>query len=160
MASNGSTVPGTEPERTGHAGLIHQLTIAGWLLLGGELGFILFQLQRARTVDGSRFATAWSQRIEVLGFMTLPPNLVVLAPAAAAAAVATFLAGSTRDQWLDVLLRVIAAVAIVMFFTAVAAIIEIFTRSGEVEFDSIFLRLGGMGLASGIALVCRAADQS
>ena len=73
----------TDPD-TG-ARLIDRLTLAGWLLLSGELGFILFQLQRVRTVDGTRFATAWSQRIEVLGFMMLPPNLIVLAPAVAIA---------------------------------------------------------------------------
>ncbi len=136
------------------------MTLAGWLLLSGELGFILFQLQRVRTVDGTRFATAWSQRIEVLGFMMLPPNLVALAPAVAVAIVTVFLAGRERGPWLEMLLRVAAATSVTMFFVGLVAIIEIFTRDGTVEFDSVFLRLGGMGLAAGFAVLCRAADQA
>ncbi len=140
--------------------LIDRLTLAGWLLLAGELGFILFQVQRVRTVDGTRFATAWSQRIEVLGFMMLPPNLIVLGPAVAVAAVTVFLAGRERGPWLEMLLRVTAATSITMFFVGIVSIIEIFTRSGTVEFDSVFLRLGGMGFAAGFAILCWTADQA
>lgn len=162
-------MPGTEPSDSTapsvrsaapYSDLVARLTLAGWMLLAGELGFILFQLERFRTVDGTRFATVWSQRIEVLGFTMLPPNLIVLAPAVAVAALATFLAGRKRGPWLDMLLRVIAATSITMFFVGIVAIAEIFTRTGAVEFDSIFLRLGGMGLAAGFTMVCRAADQS
>lgn len=153
------TEPGTAPDGS-RTSLVDQLTLAGWLMLSGELGFILFQLQRIRTADGTRFATAWSQRIEVLGFTMLPPNLIMLAPAVAAATVAVFLSGQQRGPWLDMLLRVTAATSITMFFIGMVAIAEIFTRSGDVELDAIFLRLGGMGLAAGFAVLCRAADQA
>jgi hypothetical protein len=130
-------------------------------MLGGEFGFILFQLERVRTVDGTRFATAWDQRIEVLSFVMLPPNIVALAPAAAVAVVGIFLAaGTVRSPWLDVLLRLVAGIAITLCFVGVAAIVEIGTRVGELELDSIFLRLGGMSIAAGIALVCRVADRA
>jgi uncharacterized membrane protein len=153
-------VPGSDADERSDLALIQQLTVVGWLLLGGQFGFILFQFERVRTVDGTRFATVWDQRIEVLSFLILPPNLIVLFPAAAVAIGTTWLAGSAqRDAWLDSLLRVVAGIAISMVFIGLAAIIEVATRIGQLELDSIFFRLGGMSLASGIALGCRLADQ-
>jgi hypothetical protein len=151
-------VPGTEPARSRASELVHQLTIVGWLLLGGEFGFILFQMERVRTVDGTRFATAWDQRIEVLSFLMLPPNLATLAPAAAVAALTTYLAGRERSAWLDVLLRVVAGIAIVLAAVGVAAIAEVATRVGELDLDSIFFRFGGISIAVGIAWLCRTVD--
>jgi hypothetical protein len=151
-------VPGTEPARSRASELVHQLTIVGWLLLGGEFGFILFQVQRVRTVDGTRFATAWDQRIEVLSFLMLPPNLATLAPAAAVAALTTYLAGRERSAWLDVLLRLVAGIAIVLAAVGVAAIAEVATRVGELDLDSIFFRFGGISIAVGIAWLCRTVD--
>lgn len=153
-------MPGSDAAERSDLALIQQLTVVGWLLLGGQFGFILFQFERVRTVDGTRFATVWDQRIEVLSFLILPPNLIVLFPAAAVAIGTTWLAGSAqRDAWLDSLLRVIAGIAISMVFIGLAAIIEVATRIGQLELDSIFFRLGGMSLAAGIALGCRLADQ-
>jgi hypothetical protein len=151
-------VPGTEPDRSRAAELVHQLTIVGWLLLGGEFGFILFQMERVRTVDGTRFATAWDQRVEVLSFLMLPPNVVAIAPAAAVAAVATYLAGRERSAWLDALLRVVAGIAITLAGVGLAAVAEVATRDGELDLDSIFLRLGGVSIAIGIAWLCRTVD--
>ncbi len=85
---------------------------------------------------------------------------MVLFPAAAVAIGTTWLAGSAqRGAWLNSLLRVIAGIAVSMIFIGFAAIIEISTRIGQLELDSIFLRLGGMSLAAGIALGCRLAEQ-
>ncbi len=158
MASSGSTVPGTEPRIKGRAALVQQLTIIGWLFLGGEFGFILFQTERVRTVDGTRFATAWDQRIEVLSFVMLPPNIVALVPAAAVAAVTASLAGPRRSSWLDALLRVTAGIAIALIAVGAAAIVEVATRAGDLDLDAIFLRLGGMSIAAGIAWLCRITD--
>ncbi|WP_394937914.1 hypothetical protein [uncultured Ilumatobacter sp.] len=151
-------MPGAEPRLEGRAALVQQLTIIGWLFLGGEFGFILFQMERVRTVDGTRFATAWDQRVEVLSFIMLPPNLIALVPAAAVATATVFLAGPRRSSWLDALLRVTAGIAITLIGVGIAAIVEVATRNGDVDFDSIFLRLGGMSIAAGIAWLCRIAD--
>ncbi|GEM_PF-562050 len=151
-------MPGAEPRLEGRAPLVQQLTIIGWLFLGGEFGFILFQMERVRTVDGTRFATAWDQRVEVLSFIMLPPNLIALVPAAAVATATVFLAGPRRSSWLDALLRVTAGIAITLIGVGIAAIVEVATRNGDVDFDSIFLRLGGMSIAAGIAWLCRIAD--
>ena len=151
-------MPGAEPRLEGRAALVQQLTIIGWLFLGGEFGFILFQMERVRTVDGTRFATAWDQRVEVLSFIMLPPNLIALVPAAAVATATVFLAGPRRSSRLDALLRVTAGIAITLIGVGIAAIVEVATRNGDVDFDSIFLRLGGMSIAAGIAWLCRIAD--
>ena len=146
------------PNGASRRALVDRLTVVGWLLLGSEIGFLLFQLERVRTVDGTRFATAWDQRVEVLSFLMLPPNLAALAPAAGVAALTTWLAGSDRSAWLDVLLRSVAGLSIALVFVGLASVIEIGQREGALELDSIFLRLGGMSLAAGLALLCRTAD--
>lgn len=152
-------MPGTDAQAS-RSSLVQQLIVAGWLCLGGQIGFILFQLERARSVDGTRFASAWDQRVEVLSFIVLPPNIPVIAPAAVVAIVATFLAGRDRSPWLVTLLRFVAGISITMAAIAVASIAEITTREGAVDLDAIFLRLGGASLVAGIAYACRIADVS
>ena len=140
---------------------VARLTVVGWLLLGAEFGFIGFQIERVRSIGnvGTQFASALDRRIEVLSFLMLPPNIAVLAPAALVAVVATLLAGHDPDPWLATLLRLVAAIAILMFFIGIPAIGEIATREGQGgELDSVFMRLGGMSFAAGIAVLCRWAD--
>lgn len=141
--------------------LIRRLVAIGWLFAGAEIGFLLFQAERVRTVDGTRFSTAWDQRVEVMSFLLLPPNLVTLVPAAGMAVLAAVLVGAApRSAWLDALLRLVAAIAITLVFVGVASIAEILSRVGQNdELDAVFLRLGGMSLAVGIALSCRFADR-
>ena len=154
-------MPGTDltPER--RADLVRQLTIAGWLLLGGPLGFVAFQLDRVRGVGEQPFASVWDQRIEVLSFLMLPPNLVALAPAVFVAALAGWLAGSDRDPWLTTLLRLSAALAITFAVIGVVSITSIVLRdeAGAFDIEGMFLRLGGLSLAAGLAVICRIADR-
>ena len=154
-------MPGTDltPER--RADLVRQLTIAGWLLLGGPLGFVAFQLDRVRGVGEQPFASVWDQRIEVLSFLMLPPNLVALAPAVFVAALASWLAGSDRDPWLTTLLRLSTALAITFAVIGVVSITSIVLRdeAGSFDIEGMFLRLGGISLAAGLAVICRIADR-
>ena len=154
-------MPGTDltPER--RADLVRKLTLAGWLLLGGSIGFVAFQLERVRDVGEQPFAGLWDQRIEVLSFLVLPPNLVVLAPAAFVAALATWLAGSARDPWLSTLLNVVAAAAITLGVIGVISIVSILVRdeAGPADIEGVFLRLGGISLAAGLTVICRATDR-
>jgi len=151
-------VPGTDgaPQR---AALIRDLTVAGWLLLGGTFGFLAFQLERVRSIAGDATFGAWDQRIEVLSFIMLPPNIVVLAPATAAAAVAVWLAGSERGPWLIWLIRLTAGIAIAMVVIGAVAIVNIYAND-DGDIDGVFLRLGGMSMATGMAWLCRAADRA
>lgn len=160
-------MPGTDPAGTAltperRADLVRNLTISGWLLLGGSIGFIVFQLERVRGVTEQPFATVWDQRIEVLSFLMLPPNLVVLAPATFVAAIATWLAGAERETWLNTLLRIIAATTIILGAIGLASIVTILGSNdgGPIDFEGVFLRLGGMTMAAGLAIICRTADRS
>lgn len=154
-------MPGTEltPER--RVDLVRNLTISGWLLLGGCFGFIAFQLERVRGVGEQQFATVWDQRIEVLSFLMLPPNMVVLAPPVFVAAVAAWLAGAERDTWLSTLLRVTAAIGFTCMAIGVVSILSIVLSDepGPSNIESVMLRLGGVSLAAGLALICRTADR-
>ena len=148
------------PER--RADLVRHLTIAGWLLLGGAIGFISFQLERVRGVTEQPFASVWDQRIEVMSFLMLPPNLVVLAPAAFAAAITTWLAGNDREVWLTTLLRFVAATAILLGVIGLVSIVSILANDdgAPTDFEGVFLRLGGISMAAGLAVICRTADRS
>jgi hypothetical protein len=154
-------VPGTEltPER--RADLVRQLTIAGWLLLGGPIGLVAFQLDRVRSVGAQRFASVWEQRIEVLSFLMLPPNLAVLVPVVFVAAGTAWLAGTERDSWLTTLLRVSAGLAIAFAVIGVVSIVTIIASSepGESSDAGVFLRLGGVIMAAGLAMICRIVDR-
>jgi hypothetical protein len=155
-------VPGTEltPERRAY--LVRNLTIAGWLLLGGPIGFILFQLDRVRRIGSQPFASVWDQRIEVLSFLMLPPNQAVLVPVVSVAAAAIWLADDERDAWLTTLLRLSAALAITFAVIGVISILSILARddAGTFDTDSVFLRFGGIAMAAGLALICRTADRT
>lgn len=154
-------MPGTEltPETRGD--LVRNLTIAGWLLLGGPIGFIAFQFERVRGVGEQPFASVWDQRIEVLSFLMLPPNLVVLAPAALVAAFTTWLAGAEREVWLTTSLRFVAGLTITLGAIGVVSILSILVRDepGPSDIEGVMLRLGGISLAAGLALICRTADR-
>ena len=155
-------MPGTELTPENRAGLVRNLTIAGWLLLGGPIGFVAFQFERVRSIGEQPFASVWDQRIEVLSFLMLPPNQVVLVPAIAVAVAAVWLAGAERDVWLNTLLRLTAALAITYLVIGVISIVSILARddAGSFDTDSVFLRLGGVAMAAGLAIICRTADRA
>ncbi len=154
-------MPGTDPTPERRADLVRQLTIAAWLLLGGPIGFIAFQLDRVRRVGAQPFASVWEQRIEVLSFLMLPPNLAVLVPVVLVAAGATWLAGAERDPWLATLLRLAAGLAITFAVIGVISIATIVTsdEAGDANDAGVFLRLGGVAMAAGLAMICRIADR-
>lgn len=152
-------MPGTELTPEVRADVVRSLTVAGWLLLAGPIGFIAFQLHRVRDVSEQQFAGLWDQRIEVLSFLMLPPNLTVLAPAAFVAAFTTWLAGRDTEVWLITLLRLVAGIAISLAAIGVMSIISILAREGPADVEGVLLRAGGIALAAGLALVCRTADR-
>lgn len=154
-------MPGTDLAPEHRSDLVRTLTLAGWLLLGGPIAFVVFQLDRVRNVTDQPFASVWDQRIEVLSFLMLPPNLAVLAPVVAVAAVATWLSGPEPEVWLTTLLRFVAGLAIVFGVIGIVSIVSIMFRdeAGPVDIEAMLLRLGGVMFATGLALVCRAADR-
>ncbi|MGB0113559.1 MAG: hypothetical protein WBP59_10095 [Ilumatobacteraceae bacterium] len=135
--------------------------MAGWLLLAAPIGFIAFQFERMRDVRDQQFAGVWDQRIEVMSFLVLPPNVAVLAPAILIGAVATWFAGSEREPWLKSLLPIAGGLCIVLAVIGVVSIISIVTRPGAISADlgSVFLRVGGISFALGLAVIGYAADR-
>ena len=154
-------MPGTELTPENRVTLLRNLTIAGWLLLGGPIGFVAFQFERVRSIGEQPFASVWDQRIEVLSFLMLPPNQVVLAPMVFVTVAAVWLAGPDRDVWLTTLLRLSAALAITLVVIGVISIVSILARddAGTFDTDSVFLRFGGIAMAAGFAVICRTADR-
>ncbi len=86
-----------QPQQQHVSELIRALTAVGMLTYGGWVLWFFQVVQRASRIGASRFASAWEQKIEALSFISFPPNIPVLAVAAAAAALATWLAGPTQD---------------------------------------------------------------
>ncbi len=74
------------------------LTKVGWLFTLAELAIAAAIVNRARAVTTSSFEDGvWGQRAEILSFLSLPQNVVVLVPAAAAAVAGTLIgAGHAR----------------------------------------------------------------
>lgn len=141
--------------------LVDRLTLIGWLLAGGPIGLIAFQLQRVREVGSQPFASVWDQRIEVTSFLVLPPNIVVLAPATFVVAFAVWLAGKNRGPWLSGLLTLVVTIAISLAVVGAIAVITLFVgnRTGGGDLGGVYLRVGGILCATGLATICRTADQ-
>jgi hypothetical protein len=163
-------VPGTDLDGSDRAiellrraSLIRTLTLSGWLLFGGSIGMLAYQLRQMRDLDGSSAfgGDVWDRRIEVLSFVMLPPNLVVLAPTVTIAVVAAWLAGRSSNTWLVSLVRICAGLAAVMAAIGTASIVSIIVRdeAGPSDWGDVFLRLGGISMALGMALLCLSAER-
>ena len=141
-----------------------RLVTAGWLFLIAYLGVVGSQVRRAASIsEGSFDDGVWGQRVETLSFVAIPQNLVVLAPAAAAAVAATLLAGSSidaREIWLSQLTRAVAGVCYVVMVIAVVGIVGVFFRDagGTADLDAVLSRAGGVAMAVAMLGVCLQAE--
>jgi hypothetical protein len=155
-------VPGTDEPPAQPASIIRTLTTVGGLAFVGWLAFVLRQSSLVRRVSASRFDGVWEQRLEVLSFIVLPPNIVVLAPAAAAAATATWLAGPTQELGLAVLLRLIRWSATVLGVIGILSIVNTLLSDFDnpSRLEDIALRTGGILIATAIVVLCRDAGRT
>ncbi len=156
-------MPGTDGrDRRPTPTVVGTLTTAGGLAFVGWLAFVLRQVSLVRRVSESQLAGLWEQRLEVLSFIVLAPNMVVLVPAAAAAATATWMSGPTQELRLAVLLRLIqwSAVATILIgaLSIVSALFGDLDDAGRLE--DVTLRIGGMLIAAAIIVVCRGAERT
>lgn len=142
--------------------LIRVLTVVGMLTYGGWVLWLFQVVQRASRIGASRFASAWEQKIEALSFISFPPNVPVLAFAAASAALATWLAGPTQDIALAILLRIIRwsanAVAVIALLSVAAVIIG--EAEGPDQIGTVAFRLGGALCAAAISYLCLAVGRT
>ena len=142
------------------------LTTCGWLFVVAYLAFVTAMVRRASALKSGSFDDGvWGQRIEIMSFVSIHQNVVMLAPAAAACVGATLLARDVVDRthlWLAQLVRVVAGLNYVVIGVAVIGIIAVFFRSPDSvgDFGALLGRLGGILMAIAMIRVCLEAERS
>ncbi len=163
MSGTEDTPNGATPfdERSSTAAVIRALTSAGMLCYLGWLLFFFRQVERVFRVSPQRFAGLWDQRLEVLSFVVLPPNIVIIIPAAACASAATWLAGPAQELDLAILLRLTRwSVNLLGGIAAFSAVSTLITDSGSpTGVGDAAIRVGGMMFAIATSQFCRAAGR-
>ena len=140
------------------------LLVAGWLSLASYASYLVIQVRRAAAIrEGSFEDGIWGQRIEQVSFAALPQNLVILAPAVAAAVTGVILVRSLVAPvgvHLGRLVRVIAGLSFVAVAIGVVGIVAVFFRNYDSVGDTaaIIGRLGGVALAVAAIRLCLEAD--
>ena len=129
------------------------LCYLGWLL------FLFVQMERVLRVGPQAFGGLWDQRIEVLSFIVLPPNILVLVPAAACAATATWLAGPSQELDLAILLRLVRWSANLQAAIAVVSAVNSALGGGNdpSRIGDIAIRVSAFVFALATSRFCRAA---
>ena len=143
------------------------LTTAGWLVLFAYLLLLIGQIRRALAVRVGSFEDGvWGQRIELVSFVTLPQNLVILVPAAAAGVAAMALLREMPEElprsWAPQLVRIVAGVSYVVVALAVLGIIDVLAQTPDSVggTSAILNRVGGILMAIAIIRVCLEAERS
>jgi hypothetical protein len=144
-------------------------THVGWLTLAAYLALIIIELRRAAAITESRFEDGvWGQRIEIVSFVALPQNAVILVPPAIAAAVAGVLIAALHPDdrpdltWSRRLARFTGGLAIVVIALAVIGIIGIPFRYADplADLAAIVGRLAGVAIALAVIRLCRESAES
>ena len=143
------------------------LTTAGWLVLFAYLLLLIGQIRRALAVRVGSFEDGvWGQRIELVSFVTLPQNLVILVPAAAAGVAAMLLLREmprrAAASWAPQLVRIVAGVCYVVVALAVLGIIDVLAQTPDSVggTSAILNRVGGILMAIAMIRVCLEAERS
>jgi hypothetical protein len=143
------------------------LTTAGWLVLAAYLLLLIAQIRRAFAVTVSSFEDGvWGQRIETVSFVTLPQNLVILVPAAAAGVAAVMLLRDAplqlQGSWARQLVRVVAGLCYVVVVLAILGIVDVFMQTPDSVggTSAILTRVGGILMAIGMIRVCLEAERT
>lgn len=150
------------PEPHLHGDQVRSIITAGWFAFGCWALFLFRQSGRVVRVGEQQFAGIWDQRIEVLSFIVLPPNALILVPAAVAATVATHLAGPTQSAGLAVQLRIVRWAATFQIGIAALSVLSILINEtgSPTEAQDIAMRLAGASMSAGIIALTRAAERS
>jgi hypothetical protein len=142
------------------------LTSAGWLVLAAYLLLLIAQIRRAFAITVASFEDGvWGQRIETVSFVTLPQNLVILVPAAAAGVAAVMLMRNTPEElhgsWARQLVRVVAGLCYVVVALAGLGIIDVLMQTPDSVggTSAILTRIGGILMAIGMIRVCLEAER-
>jgi len=143
------------------------LTTAGWLVLAAYLLLLIAQIRRAFAVTVGSFEDGvWGQRIELVSFVTLPQNLVILVPAAAAGVGAVMLLHDATQElqvsWARQLVRITAGLNYVVVALAVLGIVDVFMQTPDSigGTTAILTRVGGILMAIAMIRVCLEAERT
>ena len=142
--------------------LIRAFTTAGWLAFVCWLGFLFWVIGRVVRVSEQRFAGIWEQRIEVMSFIVLPPNALILVPATILACLAAWLSGPAESLSVAVLLRMVTWAAVAQIVIGALSIITIlFTETGSpTGAQDLAQRVAGICMMSAITVVTRAIERT
>lgn len=139
--------------------------MAGWLFVLAYLGVVTGIVRRATAINSGSFEDGlfW-QRVEIVSFSALPQNVIVIAPAAAAAVAGTMLCRSLVDRadiWLHQLVRAVAGTSYVVIAIAVVGMIGVFFRNPDSvnDLSALLGRLGGILMAAGMITLCLEAER-
>jgi hypothetical protein len=143
-------------------GLIRALTRSGLLLYAAWAISFFWQVNQAVRVSQQQFAGLWDQRIEVISFIVLPPNVLMLVPAAACAVTATVLAADRQEIDTAILLRLCRwSAGLIMLIAALSMVSEVINDADSPSLISdIGLRVAGLLVAAAIETLCRTAERS
>lgn len=163
MSGIDPTPDGARPpqEATDLSDLTRALTSAAIFCYLGWLLFFFRQVERVLRVSPQRFAGLWDQRLEVLSFAVLPPNILIIVPAALCASAATWLAGPSQELDLAILLRLTRWSANLMGGVAAAsAVSTLITDSGSsTRLGEASMRVAGLMFAIAISRFCQVAGR-
>lgn len=141
------------------------LVVVGWTSAFAYATYLVTQVRRAAAIGEASFEDGvWGQRIEQVSFAALPQNLIILAPAAAAAVAGALLVRTLVDPVvvrLGRLIRVVASLASIAVAISAIGIVAVFFRNYDNVGDTaaILGRLGGAALAFGMLRMCLDASQ-
>lgn len=142
------------------------LTTAGWLSLTAYLLLLIAQIRRAFAVRVGSFEDGvWGQRIELISFVALPQNLVILVPAAAAGVAGSMLVRpldpALGGPWTRQLVRVVAGVCYVAVAIATLGIVDVLVQTPDSigGTSAILNRLGGILMAIAMIRICLEAER-
>lgn len=140
--------------------------VTGWLFLLAYLGVVTGLVRRAASTTTASFEDGlWWQRVEVISNAALPQNVIVLAPAVAAAVVGTVVARGVIDQaviLLRQLVRVAAGTCYVVIVIGAFGIVGVFVRHPDSVGDvsALLGRVGGILMSVGMIKLCLEAERT
>lgn len=148
-------------DSTSRSDLVQALTTAGWFTFVAWLGFLFWVIGRVVRVGEQQFGGVWEQRIEVLSFIALPPNSVMLVPAALLACCASWLSGPVQSLSVAVLLRLVRWAALGLVAVSAISFVSILVNEtgSPTETQDLAQRVSGILMGVAIAKVTSAIER-
>lgn len=151
----------TPPDRLRWA---RALVTAGWLFSTAYVALLAIEIRRAAAIRTSSFEDGvWGQRVEIVSFITLPQNIMVLLPAAIATVAAAMLLDGVHpddrpdDPWLHRLGAVVGGMAVLAIGLALLGIGGIPFRYADplADLGALVGRVAGIAVAAGVLRLVR-----